>query len=164
VHTKIVINLTNALDALVGRGAQPLTSLPIYQKLLSHALWEGVRVMRASGFGEYRIPGIPSFALLHLLATLPGWAIRPLFRRWLRGYEMGSMTQDVILRGAQDTRLESITGYVVGLAAEHGVAAPYNRAIYRLGRENFHPGFKPLSCEAVLAAVEREQTPGHAAF
>ena len=159
VHTKIVVNLTNALDALVGRGAKPLTSLPIYQKLLSQTLWEGVRVMRAAGYGEYRIPGIPSFTLLHLFAALPGWATRPLFRRRLRGYEMGSMTQDVFLRGAQDTELESITGYVVGLAAEHGVPAPYNRAIYRLGRENFHPGFKPLSCEAVLAEVERAQAP-----
>jgi 2-dehydropantoate 2-reductase len=157
VHTKIVINLTNALDALVGRGAQPLTSLPIYQNLLSQTLWEGVRVMRAASYGEYRIPGIPSFALLHLLAMLPGWVTSPLFKHRLRGYEMGSMTQDVFLRGAQDTELESITGYVVRLAAEHDVPAPYNSAIYRLGRENFHPGFKPLSCEAVLAAVEREQ-------
>jgi len=81
-----------------------------------------------------------------------------LFKRRLRGYEMSSMTQDVALRGAQDTELDSITGYVVRLAAEHNVAAPYNRAIYRLGREKFRPGFAPLSCEEVLAAVERERT------
>ena len=49
------------------------------------------------------------------------------------------MTQDVVLRGAGDTELESITGYIVRLAAEHGVPAPYNRAIYRLGREKFRP-------------------------
>ena len=52
---------------------------------------------------------------------------------------MSSMTQDVVLRGAQDTELESITGSIVQLAAEHSVAVPYNRAIYRLGREKFHP-------------------------
>src|SRR5271154_7036865 len=31
VHTKIVINLTNALDALVGRGARPLSNVAVYQ-------------------------------------------------------------------------------------------------------------------------------------
>jgi hypothetical protein len=70
---------------------------------------------------------------------------------------MSSMTQDVVLRGAHDTELESITGYIMGLAAQHGVPVPYNRAIYRMGREKFHPGFEPLRCEEVLAAVERER-------
>ena len=158
VHTKIVINLSNALDALVGRGWKPLSSLAIYQRLLSQTLWEGVRVIRAAGYREHRIPGIPPFALIHALALLPGWLTRPLFKRRLRGYEMGSMTQDVALRGAHDTELESITGYIVQLAARHGVPAPYNKTIYRLGREKFRPGFQPLDCEQVLAAVEREQS------
>jgi 2-dehydropantoate 2-reductase len=157
VHTKIVINLTNALDALIGRGARPLSNLAVYQQLLSQTLSEGVRIVRAAGYREHRIAGIPPFALLHLIAVLPGWLTRPLFKRELRAMRMSSMTQDVVLRGAGDTELESITGYVVRLAAEHGVPAPYNRAIYRLGREKFRPGFTPLRCEAVLAAVEREE-------
>jgi 2-dehydropantoate 2-reductase len=157
VHTKIVVNLTNALDALVGRGARPLSNLAAYQRLLSQTLWEGVRVVRAAGYREHRIAGIPPFALLHLVALLPGWLTRPLFKRRLRAMRMSSMTQDVVLRGGSDTELESITGYVVRLAAGHGVAVPYNRTIYRLGREKFRPGFEPLSCEAVLAAVDRER-------
>jgi 2-dehydropantoate 2-reductase len=157
VHTKIVINLTNALDALIGRGARPLSNLAVYQQLLSQTLSEGVRIVRSAGYREHRIAGIPPFALLHLIAVLPGWLTRPLFKRELRAMRMSSMTQDVVLRGAGDTELESITGYIVRLAAEHGVPAPYNRAIYRLGREKFRPGFTPLRCEAVLAAVERER-------
>jgi 2-dehydropantoate 2-reductase len=157
VHTKIVINLTNALDALIGRGAKPLSNLAIYQRLLSQTLWEGVRVIRAAGYREHRIAGMPPFALLHVLAVLPGWLMRPMFKREVRAMRMSSMTQDVVLRGARDTELESITGYIVGLAAEHGVPVPYNRAIYRLGKERFHPGFEPLNCEDVLAAVERER-------
>jgi 2-dehydropantoate 2-reductase len=158
VHTKIVINLTNALDALVGRGWRPLSNIAVYQKLLSQTLWEGVRVIRAAGYREHRIPGIPPFALIHVLASLPGWLMRPLFKRRLRGYEMGSMTQDVALRGATDTELESITGYVVQLAEQHGVPVPYNRAILRLGREKFRPGFTPIPCEEVMAAVEAERS------
>jgi len=157
VHSKIVINLTNALDALVGRGARPLSNLAVYQQLLTQTLWEGVRVVRAAGYREHHIAGMPAFMLLHLAAALPGWVTRPLFERRVRAMRMSSMTQDVVLRGAQDTELESITGYVVRLAVEHGVPAPYNRAIYRLGREKFRPGFEPLRCEEVLAAVARER-------
>jgi 2-dehydropantoate 2-reductase len=157
VHSKIVVNLTNALDALLGRGAQPLSSLAVYQRLLTQALWEGVQVVRAAGYREHRIAGMPPFGLLHLVAVLPGWLTRPLFERRVGAMRMSSMTQDVVLRGAQDTELESITGYIVRLAAEHGVAVPYNRAIYRLGREKFRPGFEPLSPEQVLAAVEEER-------
>jgi 2-dehydropantoate 2-reductase len=157
VHTKIVINLTNALDALVGRGWQPLSSLVVYQHLLSQTLWEGVRVIRAAGYREYRIPGIPPFASLRAMTLLPGWVLRPIFKRELSGWGMSSMTQDVALRGARNTELESITGYIVQLAAEQGVPAPYNCAIYKLGREEFRPGFTPLRCEDVLEAVERER-------
>jgi 2-dehydropantoate 2-reductase len=157
VHTKIVINLTNALDALVGRGAVPLSDLAAYQKLLSQTLWEGVRVIRAAGFREHRIAGMPPFALLHLVAAVPGFLTRPLFKRELRAMRMSSMTQDVVLRGASDTELESITGHIVRLAAAHNVPAPYNAAIYRLGRERFRPGFKPMTCQDVLDAVVREK-------
>jgi 2-dehydropantoate 2-reductase len=80
IHTKIVVNLTNALDALVGRGAQPPSSAAIFQRLLTQTLWEGVRTIRAAGHREYRVPGMPSFAL-HLTATLPDWLVRPLLSR-----------------------------------------------------------------------------------
>jgi len=159
VHSKIVINLTNALDALLGRGARPLSSLAVYQQLLTQTLWEGVQVVRRAGYHEHRIAGVPSFRLLHLVAVLPGSLTRPLFKRRVGAMRMSSMTQDVVLRGAQDTEIESITGYIVRLAAEHGVAVPYNHAIYRLGREKFRPGFEPLSPEEVLAAVEEERRP-----
>ena len=156
IHTKIVVNLTNALDALVGRGGRPLSNPDIFQRLLTQTLWEGVRTIRAAGHREYRLPGMPSFFLLHLVATLPDRLTRPLFRRRLRAMRMSSMTQDVMLHGAQDTELESITGYIVELAAQHGVAVPYNRAILKLGREKFHPGFAAVTCEEVMEAVERE--------
>ena len=157
VHSKIVINLTNALDALIGRGARPLSNLAVYQQLLTQTLWEGLQVMRAAGYREHRIADVPRFALLRFAATLPGFLTRPVFERRVSAMRMSSMTQDVMLRGAEHTELESITGYVVRLAAEHDVAVPYNRAIYRLGREKFHPGFAPLSPEQVLAAVKEER-------
>lgn len=162
VHTKIVINLANALDALVGHGWRPLSNFAAYQQLFSHTLWEDVCIVRAAGFREYHMAGIPSFATLRLAALLPGWLIRPLFKRRLRAIVMSSMTQDLELHGAHATELESITGYILRLAAQHRVPAPYNRTIYRLGREKFHPGFEPLTSEEVLAAV-KEGMKGRAA-
>jgi 2-dehydropantoate 2-reductase len=157
IHTKIVVNLTNALDALVGRGARPLSNPEIFQRLLTQTLWEGVRTIRAAGHREYRVPGMPSFLFLHLAAALPDWLTRPLFRRRLRAMRMSSMTQDVMLHGAEATELESITGYIVDLATRHGVPIRYNRAILKLGQEKFRPGFAPVTCEEVLAAVDRER-------
>lgn len=161
IHSKIVINLTNALDALVGRGTRPLTNPDVYQLLLSQMLYEGVRVMRAAGFREHRIPGIPSFTLLRLLGVLPGRLVRPLFRKRLRAMGLSSMTQDVAMRGSHDTEIESITGYVVELAARHGVDVPYNRTVLQLGRERFHEAYRPMACEEILVAVEAERRALH---
>ncbi|MGD0634788.1 MAG: 2-dehydropantoate 2-reductase [Beijerinckiaceae bacterium] len=155
VHTKIVMNLTNALDALVGHGYVPLSNFDAYQHLLSQTLWEGVRIVRAAGYKEHAIAGLPSFSMLRLATLLPRWIARPIFRRKLRAMVMSSMTQDVALHGAQSTELESLTGYIVRLARRYNVPAPYNTTIYRLGRERFRPGFKPMRCEDVLAEVER---------
>lgn len=155
VHTKIVMNLTNALDALVGHGVVPLSNFDAYQRLLSNTLWEGVQIVRAAGYREHRIAGMPSFLMLHLATLMPRWIARPIFQRKLRAMVMSSMTQDVALRGAHDTELESLTGYITQLARRVGVAAPYNQTIYRLGRERFHPGFQPMRCEDVQAEVEQ---------
>lgn len=155
VHTKIVLNLTNALDALVGHGYAPLSSFDVYQHLLSHTLWEGVRIVRAAGYREHAIAGAPSFRSMHLAILLPRWITRPLFRRKLRAIVMSSMTQDVFLHDGRNTELESLTGYIVRLAQRYGVSAPYNTTIYHLGLERFRPGFTPMRCEEVLTAVER---------
>ena len=107
VHTKIVINLTNALDALVGRGWRPLSNLAVYQQLLSQTLWEGVRIIRAAGYHEHRIAGHPVFCLFARgdAAARAGCSGR-CSRCKLRAMAMSSMTQDVALRGATDTELE----------------------------------------------------------
>lgn len=155
VHTKIVVNLINALDALVGRGSLPLSDSNAYQKLLLHIWWEGAQIIRGAGYREYRIRGFPSFITLRLAMILPGWLVWPFIRYKLRNLVMTSMTQDVLLRGARRTELDSLTGYVLGLAKRAGIAAPYNEAIYRLSQKHFHPGFVPLRCEDVLAAVNQ---------
>jgi len=98
---------------------------------------------------------MPSFFLMHLATLLPLWASRSAFARANQAIVMTSMTQDVVLHGAKNTELESLTGYITRLAQKVGVAAPYNQTIYRLGRERFHPGYQPMRCEDVQAEVDR---------
>jgi hypothetical protein len=98
--------------------------------------------------------GMPSFAILRLGAMVPGFLSRPVFRRKIRAMVMSSMTQDILLRGSGSSEIDSLTGYVVGLAREYHVDAPFNETIYRLAREGFAQGFKPMSCEAVMAEIE----------
>jgi ketopantoate reductase len=63
------------------------------------------------------------------------------------------MTQDILLRGSGLSEIDSLTGYIVRLADQHHVSAPYNKTIYRLAKERFGPNFQPLRCEDVLAEV-----------
>jgi ketopantoate reductase len=155
VHSKIVMNLTNALDTLVGRGYCPVSNFTVYQKLLSQTLWEGVRVIKAAGYKESKMSGLPSFLLLRLGAAMPAWVIRPIFKHKIKSMVISSMTQDILLRGSGVSEIDSLTGYIVRLAEKHNVQAPYNNTLYRLAKEHFGPDFQPMHCEDVLAAVEK---------
>jgi Ketopantoate reductase len=155
VHSKIVMNLTNALDTLVGQGYRPISNFGIYQKLLPNTLWEGVTIIKAAGFKECKMGGMPSFFLLRLGTLMPAWIARPIFKHKIKTMVMSSMTQDILLRGSGTSEIDSLTGYIVRLAEKHHVPAPYNKTIYRLAKDRFGPGFQPMRCEDVLAEVEK---------
>lgn len=160
VHSKIVMNLTNALDTLVGQGYRPVSNFAVYQKLLPNTLWEGVKIIKAAGYKECKMGGMPSFFILRLGAIIPSWIARPLFKKKIKTMVMSSMTQDVLLRGSDTSEIDSLTGYIVDLAEKHHVPAPYNKTIYRLAKEHFRPGFQPLRCEEVMAEVEKAKRSG----
>ncbi len=155
VHSKIVMNLTNALDTLVGQGFRPVSNFGIYQKLLTNTLWEGVTIIKAAGFKECKMGGMPSFFLLHLGILMPAWIARPIFKHKIKTMVMSSMTQDILLRDSGMSEIDSLTGYIVRLAEKHNVPAPYNKTIYRLAKDRFGPGFQPMRCEDILAEVEK---------
>jgi 2-dehydropantoate 2-reductase len=158
VHSKIVMNLTNALDTLVGQGYHPVSDFDIYQKLLVRTLWEGVQIIKAAGFKECKMGGMPSFFLIWLGTVMPIWLGQPIFKRKIRSMVMSSMTQDILLRGSGVSEIDSLTGYIVRLADKHHLSAPYNKTIYRLAKEGFGPDFQPIRCQDVLAEVEKAIT------
>lgn len=144
VHTKIIINLTNALTTLIGHGFKPISDFDIFQILLPNTLYEGVKVVKAAGYKECRAGENPSWFLLTIAAKLPRFITKPLFKKNVAKMKISSMTQDIIKMGSPDSEIDSLTGYIVDLADKHGVSVPFNKAILelckkRFGKEKFEP-------------------------
>ncbi len=157
IHSKIVVNLTNPVTTLVGHGFKEIADFDTFQKILSNTLYEGVRIVKAAGFRECKLGGMPPWILLQASALLPRSITRPLFKKNVKKMVMSSMSQDIIQRGGTDSELESLTGYILRLARQNRVKAPYNEAIYELGRELFSkPGFTPLEVRDVWARIRQK--------
>jgi 2-dehydropantoate 2-reductase len=153
-HSKMIINLTNSLQALIGHPQRPITNRALFQKVLTNLTYEGVKIVRAAGYRECRLGGMPSWALMTAAARLPPLLTRPAFEKNVKKMVMSSMAQDVLLHGGADSELETLNGYFVRLASRFHVTAPYNCAVYAACKERFgKPGFTPMSIEEVHAMV-----------
>jgi ketopantoate reductase len=152
-HSKMVVNLTNSLTTLIGHGFRPLDDKTLFQKILSQLTYEGVCILKAAGYKEHRLGGMPSWLLITLAAKLPLWATRRAFEKNIKKMVISSMAQDIIQRGATSSELSSLNGYFIDLAKKHGISAPYNEAVYELCLEHFKPGFKPLTLSQVWQRV-----------
>jgi 2-dehydropantoate 2-reductase len=157
VHSKIVVNLTNPVTTLVGHGFREISDFDIFQKILSNTLYEGVRIVKAAGFKECKLGGMPPWILLQASALLPRSLTRPMFRKNVTKMVMSSMSQDIIQRGGTDSELDSLAGYILKLARQNRIKAPYNQTIYELGKELFgKPGFSPMDVRDVWAKVQQK--------
>jgi 2-dehydropantoate 2-reductase len=155
-HSKMIINLTNSLQALIGHPQREISSRARFQKVLTNMTWEGVQIVRAAGYRECRLGGMPSWTLMRAAATLPPVLTKRAFEKNVKKMVMSSMAQDVLLRGGADSELETLNGYFIKLADRFKVKAPYNRAVYALCKARFgKPGFSPMTIDEVDAAVSR---------
>ncbi len=156
VHCKIVINLTNSVTTLVGHRFKPISEPAAFQRILSGLLWEGVEIVKAAGYHECKLGGMPPWFILRLGAKLPGIVTRPMFNMNVKKMVMSSMAQDVIQRGGKDNELDSINGHIVSLADRLGLKAPFNRTIYAMCRTEFaKPDFQPLDVKVVWSEIEK---------
>jgi len=155
-HCKLAINLSNSVTTLLGLNFREISNLDLLQKVLAGTIYEGVQVIRAAGYREERLGGIPSWTTLWAAARLPQFLTRGTFRRNLKKMVVSSMGQDVLQRKSAETELEYLNGYLLGLAERFHRDAPYNRTIYRLCKENFsRADFQPLDVEMVWEEVTR---------
>jgi 2-dehydropantoate 2-reductase len=154
--SKMIINLTNSLTTLIGHQFRPLSDPGLFQKLLSNLTYEGVQIVKAAGYSECSLGGMPGWKLLELSAKLPQFITKPLFDMNVKKMVVSSMAQDVIQRGSRDNELETINGTFIRLADEHGLDAPYNRTIFRLCQERFAAEkFETMDVKEVWAEVQK---------
>lgn len=154
-HCKLVINLTNSLTTLIGLNIKEISDQALFQKLLTNLTWEGVTIIRAAGYKESKLGGMPPWRLIWSGSHLPRAITKGMFEKNVKKMVVSSMAQDVMQRGSGDSELESINGYILDLAKKQGVRAPYNQAIYDLAKQEFakHP-FEPMDVKDVWAFVK----------
>lgn len=158
VHCKIVINLTNSVTTLLGHGFREISDPAAFQRILTGLLYEGMEIVKAAGYHECKLGGMPSWTLLRLGAKFPRFITRPMFDRNVKKMVLSSMAQDVLQRGGKENELETINGYIVELADKCHMRAPLNRTIYALCKREFaKPEFKPLDVKDVWAEIEKAQ-------
>jgi 2-dehydropantoate 2-reductase len=156
IQCKIVINLSNSLTTLIGFKYKEITNRKLFQKLLSNQLYEGTRIVRAAGTREVKLGGMPTWTLLKVGAKIPRFISKFMFEKNVKKMVLSSMAQDIIQRGGSQSELDTINGYIVDLAAKHGVDAPYNTAIYDLCKDHFNRDkFEPIDVEQVWTEIQK---------
>jgi len=151
-HTKLVVNLGNALLAMVGFHDNRNRELDILQKITAKILWEGVEAIKKYGVKEARLPGMPTWSLMWLSKQLPSFIVLPIFRSKMRSTSINSMAQD-LQNGSENTELEDINGYLVKLADRVGVKIPYNRALYHIFKEWLKEEAQPIRPSVLLSRI-----------
>ena len=155
-HSKIVINLTNSLTTLVALHENDQSKSKDFQKLLTTMTYEGIKVMKAAGFKESKLGGMPGWLLITAAGVLPGFVTRKPYLKNLKKLVVSSMAQDIIVNGAGSSELESINGYVLALAKQHGIKTPVNSTIYEICKEEFtKTPFKPVSVDFIWQRVRK---------
>ncbi len=154
-HSKMIINLTNSLTTLIGHTYKEISDEGIFQNLLTNLTYEGVKIVKAAGFDECKLGGMPSWLLMKAGVILPRFVTKIPFRQNVKKMVISSMAQDILQRGSSDSELESLNGYFIDLAEKHGIDIPYNKTIYDLCRSEFSkPNFKPWDVKEVWAKVQ----------
>ena len=155
-RSKMVINLTNSLTTLIGHGFKPVTNADLFQRLLTQLTYEGVQILKAAGYNECTLGGMPSWKKIKAGARLPLCLTRSMFQKNVSKMVKSSMAQDILQRGGKDSELDSLNGYFLELARKHNVKAPFNEAIYKLCKSKFaEPEFVPMSIEEVWQEVQK---------
>jgi 2-dehydropantoate 2-reductase len=153
-HSKLVVNLANSLTTLVGFKVREISDRALFQKLLTTLAYEGVEIVRAAGYRQCRLGGMPPWWLYWVGAKFPRFLTRPTFEATIAKLVLSSMAQDIIQRGGRQHELEFINGYILALADKLGMRAPVNRTIYDLCRERFsREPFEPMDVREVWRAV-----------
>lgn len=150
-YNKLIVNLANALMTMVAFHDHRDRDLARLQFITSRVMWEGVRVLKASGIKELKVPGLPTWRMLWMSRFLPQFITVPIFRKKMMASAINSMAQD-IQRG-NETELEEINGQLIRLAQKFKVDVPFNRGVHRVFTEWSAAGEAPITPSEVLSRI-----------
>ena len=153
--TKLIVNMLNAVPAIVGRSVQDVVDDRRLRLVVAASMREAVRIGIAREIRFGALQGLGN-RRLRLFARLPLWAGQML--PWFMRVRMGNVpnlgsTQQSVRRG-QPTEVDFLNGAVVREASAAGLTAPVNAALTALVHEVESTGTY-LPTERVLAAVGR---------
>ena len=129
--TKLLINLSNAVNALAGVPTRQMVLSRDYRRVIAAVLDEALDVLDAANVRTARFRGVPLRVMAFVLRR-PTPIVRVFIRAQLRidPEARSSMWQDLTRR--RPTEIEFLNGEIVQLAEAHGIDAPINRRIVAL--------------------------------
>lgn len=156
VHSKLILNLGNAIFTLINSETINKSSLTILRKISTNTLNEGIKVVQAAGYKQYKLKGVPSWKIFSVVDKVPKKIADTMFKNTIKGTLHNSMIQDIVMRGKNQSELDSFNGYIINLAESLGIDVPFNKTIFELCKKQFKTApFKPLDAEFVWEEISR---------
>ena len=153
-HSKLIINLSNATFTLISSELKDDDAIFKLWNIFMNVYLEGVKVIKAAGYKEFKLKGLPSWNVMEMGKNLDKATAINNFGRNLKYSWFNSMAQDMIHRKKNRSELESLTGYLIKLADSLELKIPYNRMIYKLSKEQFKKvPYQPLPVEVVWEKI-----------
>jgi 2-dehydropantoate 2-reductase len=154
VHTKLIYNLSNATLTLIDYRNIQNSSIPKLRKIIYNSMLEGIKIVKAKGYNEHRLPGILSWKSIESAAIEDNETANKMVMTQINTPGPNSMEQDKILRRKSESELEYLNGYIIHLADSLGMKAQYNRVIYELSKKNFQKKpYQSLDVEVVWKKI-----------
>jgi 2-dehydropantoate 2-reductase len=142
--SKLLINLNNGLGALTGQSIAEGVRDPCARKVAAALLEEALRVTRAAGVRLETIPRVDPSRMLRLLTLgMPAFLREAILRLLVRIHPEARWSTWQSLAKGQPTEIDYLNGEIVRLAEEHGIDAPFNRAIVAMVKEAEARGAPP---------------------
>lgn len=155
-HSKLIINLSNATFTLISSELKDDDAIFKLWSIFLNVYLEGVALVKAAGYKEYKLKGLPSWDVMGMGKNLDKATAIKNFGRNLKYSWFNSMAQDMIHRKKNQSELESLTGYVVRLADSLKINIPYNTVIYKLSKQQFEKKpYQPLRVETVWEEINK---------
>ena len=156
-HSKLIMNLSNATFTLISSELKDDDAIFKLWNIFLNVYLEGVEVVKAAGYKEYDLKGLPSWNVMELVKNLDKETAIKNFGRKLRYSWFNSMAQAMIHRKKNQSEIESLTGYLIKLADSLQLEIPYNRMIYKLCKQQFQKvPYQPLPAEIVWEKIDNE--------